>query len=104
MTVISLEVWQPTDGHASELDALLEAARRIHERLGARVTTWRQVAGPAPPGCVVYSTEFDDLTDYGTWMDRLRADDEWRTLHLQLRDDDRSVASRISSIVVTEAV
>jgi hypothetical protein len=103
MTVISLEVWQPTAGHGRDLVELLDAARRIHERLGARVTTWRQVAGPVPPDCVVYSLEFDDLTAYGLWMDRLATDAEWDRLLLRLRDGNPAVASQISAAVVVEA-
>ena len=103
MTVISLEVWQPTVGHGRDLVELLDAARRIHERLGARVTTWRQVAGPVPPDCVVYSLEFDDLTAYGVWMDRLAIDSEWEAVLALLRDSQPVVASQISAAVVVEA-
>ncbi len=76
MTVISLDVWQPMPSLWAEFDALVTSIRQIDERFGARVSTWRPIAGASSEELVVYSTEFDSLAAYQIWADRTAADAE----------------------------
>jgi hypothetical protein len=101
MTIISSSVWRPQPGHLAELTAALGEAKRIHERLGARVAAWEPVVG-GPAGCVSYTTEFDDLAAWDTFADRLDADAEWREFWRAATTGDRPVVTVVDTVLVSE--
>jgi hypothetical protein len=101
MTIVSMNVWQPGPGRAADFAAGVSAAKKIHERLGARVTVWQTVVG-GTPNTVAYTTEFDDMTSYGTWADKLQADEEWQSFWAVATSEAAPMATLVSSVLVSE--
>ena len=101
MTIVSMNVWQPGPGRAGDFAAGVSAAKKIHERLGARVTVWQTVVG-GTPNTVAYTTEFDDMTSYGTWADKLQTDEEWQSFWAMATSEPTPMATLVSSVLVSE--
>lgn len=108
MTVISLDVWQPMPNLWAEFDALVTSIRQIDERFGARVSTWRPIAGVSSEDMIVYSTEFDSMASYQMWADRTAADAEHCSYRSRLQQLGptvslgRSAAEVVNRVVVDD--
>jgi hypothetical protein len=101
MTIVSMNVWQPGPGRAADFAAGIGAAKKIHERLGARVSVWNTVVG-GTPNSIAYTTEFDDMTSYGTFVDKLQADAEWQAFWGVATAEATPMATLVSSVLVSE--
>ncbi len=79
MAVVSVDTWRPLPGRLPEFLSIGSEAKKIHERLGARVRVLRAGAGPRP-GTITYILEFDDMVKYGEFAVKLETDQEWQAL------------------------
>jgi hypothetical protein len=78
MAFINVVVWRPKAGRAAEFLAQVSEAKKMHERLGARVRVLQAGAGPNP-FTVTYVTEHTDGKAYGEFLDKLLADAEYQS-------------------------
>jgi hypothetical protein len=101
MTIVSMNVWQPGPGRAADFAAGVSAAKKIHERLGARVTVWQTVVG-GTPNTVAYTTEFDDMTAFGTFADKLATDEEWQAFWAAATSSTDAIATLVDTVLVSE--
>ena len=101
MTIVSMNVWQPGPGRTADFAAGIGAAKKIHERLGARVSVWNTIVG-GTPNTIAYTTEFDDMTSYGAFVDRLQADEEWQAFWGVATSEATPMATLVSSVLVSE--
>ncbi len=77
MAAVSVITFRPFTGRVPELLGSLSEAKRIHERLGARIRVLQAGAGPRP-GTITTVLEFDDMVKYGEFTEKLNADQEWQ--------------------------
>ncbi len=77
MAVVSVITWRPLPGRVPQFLGSVSEAKKIHERLGARVRVLQAGAGPRPL-TVAYVTEFDDMVKYGEFAVKLETDQEWQ--------------------------
>ncbi len=77
MAVLNVVTWRPKDGRAAEFLGQVAEAKKMHERLGARVRVLQAGAGPNP-FTVTYVTEHADGKAYGEFLDKLLADPEYQ--------------------------
>ena len=101
MTVVSTHVWLPSPGRDEEFTAAVSVAKKIHERLGARVAVWRTIIGGGP-NSVAYTTEFDDMTAFGTFSDKLATDEEWRAFWAAANSSTDAIATLMDTVLVSE--
>ncbi len=77
MAVVSVITFRPLPGRLPEFLGSLPEAKKIHERLGARIRVLQ--AGPGPrPRTITYVQEFDDMVKYGEFAEKLNVDQEWQ--------------------------
>jgi len=101
MTVVNTNVWLPSPGRSDEFTAAVAVAKKIHERLGARVTVWRTAIGGAP-NTVAYTTEFDDMTSFGAFADKLETDEEWQAFWAAATSSTDAIATLVDTVLVSE--
>jgi hypothetical protein len=101
MTVVSTHVWLPSPGRADEFTAAVSVAKKIHERLGARVAVWSTTIGGVPDS-VAYTTEFDDMTSFGTFADKLATDEEWQAFWAAATSSTDAIATLLNTVLVSE--
>jgi hypothetical protein len=101
MAVVSTNLWLPSPGRMDEFTAAVSVAKKIHERLGARVAVWRTSIGGAA-NSVAYTTEFDDMTSFGTFVDKLNADEEWQAFWAAATSSTDAIATLLDTVLVSE--
>lgn len=99
--IVSASVWQPERGRHAELGAAVATARRIHERLGARVAVWEPVIGGRPES-VTYTVEFDDMAGWGAFADRLADDPEWEAFWGAAAAGTAPILTVVDTVLVSE--
>ncbi len=77
MAAVSVITFRPFTGRVPELLVSLSEAKRIHERLGARIRVLQAGAGPRP-GTITYILEFDDMVKLGEFAEKSNADQEYQ--------------------------
>lgn len=86
MAVIAVTAWQINPGRGQQFISNVVEAKKIHERLGARVRVVQ--GGPGPrPGAVTYLLEFDDMVKYGEFVQKMAADAEWQAFWTRAQSD-----------------
>ena len=78
-TVANMNVWKPRSGKLQEFMAVVNKAKRIHERLGGRVRVWNAQFG-GQPQTTGYVIEHADWKKVGEFTAKLETDDEWLRL------------------------
>jgi len=101
MTVVNTNVWKPSPGRMADFTAAVSVAKKIHERLGARVAVWQTAIGGAAD-TVAYTTEFDDMTGFGTFADKLQTDEEWQAFWTAATSSTDAIATLVNTVLVTE--
>jgi hypothetical protein len=101
MTVISTNLWLPSPGRLEEFTAAVSVAKKIHERLGARVAVWRTAVG-GQANTVAYTTEFDDMASFGTFADKLATDEEWQTFWAAASSSTDAIATLVDTVLMSE--
>ncbi len=86
MAVVSVITFRPLPGRLPEFLGSLPEAKKIHERLGARIRVLQ--AGPGPrPRTITYVQEFDDMVKYGEFAEKLTVDQEWQAYFAKFWSD-----------------
>ncbi len=86
MAVVSVITFRPLPGRLPEFLGSLPEAKKIHERLGARIRVLQ--AGPGPrPRTITYVQEFDDMVKYGEFAEKLNVDQEWQAYFAKFWSD-----------------
>jgi len=75
--VAQVATWRPRDGHLSEFLANVATAKKIHERLGAKVRIWQSTFGGQPMS-LGYVIEHAGWEAFGKFGAKLEADAEWK--------------------------
>ena len=86
MAVVAVASWRIIPGHGPQFAANVATAKKIHERLGARVRVLQSGPGPRPL-TISYVTEFDDMVKYGEFSEKLSSDSEWQKFWTQAQVD-----------------
>jgi hypothetical protein len=86
MAVLNVVTWRPKDGRAAEFLGQVAEAKKMHERLGARVRVLQSGAGPNP-FTVTYVTEHADGKAYGEFLDKLLADADYQSFWAKALSD-----------------
>jgi hypothetical protein len=76
--VAQVATWRARDGHLSEFLANVATAKKIHERLGAKVRIWQSTFGGQPMS-LGYVVEHAGWEAFGKFGAKLEADAEWRS-------------------------
>jgi hypothetical protein len=77
--VASVNVWRPRPGRLQDFMAVVVRAKKIHERLRAKVRVWNSQWGGEPLS-VGYVIELPDWRAVGEFAAKLEADPEWLAL------------------------
>ncbi|MBA3583775.1 MAG: hypothetical protein H0W36_04470 [Gemmatimonadetes bacterium] len=77
MAVASISTWRPRDGKLIEFMANLASAKKIHERMGAKVRVWQTLFGPQTQ-TVGYVIEHADWAAFAEFSQKLQTDTEWQ--------------------------
>ncbi len=101
MTVVSTHLWLPSPGRMDEFTAAVSVAKKIHERLGARVAVWRTSLGGVPD-TFAYTTAFEDMTSFGTFSDKLAVDEEWQAFWAAATSSTDALATLLNTVLVSE--
>lgn len=101
MTIVSMNMWQPSPGRMAEFTAAVSVAKKIHERLGARVAVWQTSVG-GRAGSVAYTTEFDNMTAFGAFADKLQTDEEWQAFWSAATSNTEAIATLLDTVLVSE--
>ena len=75
--VAQLATWRPRDGHLQEFLANVATAKKIHERLGAKVRVWQTMFGGQAMS-LGYVIEHAGWEAFGKFGAKLEADAEWQ--------------------------
>lgn len=103
MSVNAVFFWQPGPGRQAEVLGTFATARKIHERLGARVFTRQPLFYGNQPPRLQYLMNFDDLAAYATFSGKLDADAEWQGFFVPLITAQNPVAA-LSQTVLAETI
>lgn len=79
MEVVSVFTWKIAQGRLQEALGMAETAKKIHERLGARVGTLVPIAG-GDPNTLIYTLRHEDIEAYGAFTKKLLNDPDWNSL------------------------
>ncbi len=77
MPVVQRATWKPRPGKLQEFLGNVAQAKKILERLGARVRVMNQVVGTHSP-CVLVIIESPDWKAFGERMEKMQTDQEWQ--------------------------
>jgi hypothetical protein len=99
-SVAQVATWRPRDGHLPEFMANVATAKKIHERLGAKVRVWQTMFGGQPMS-VGYVVEHGGWEEFGTFGAKLQADPEWQNFWSKALAN--PTADLLQNSVVTEA-
>lgn len=75
--VAQVAFWRARDGHLQEFLGNVASARKIHERLGAKVRVWQSTFGGQPMS-LVYVIEHAGWEAFGKFGAKLESDAEWQ--------------------------
>ncbi|SRR5579884_214228 len=101
MAVAHVVTWKVRPDRLGDFVAKAGHAKKIHERLGARVMVVQNAVG-GEPGVVDYVTSFEDLTAWTQFANALQADTEWAEFWMSVLSDPNPTATNIGSRLVTE--
>jgi hypothetical protein len=76
--VAQVATWRPRDGHLQEFLANVATAKKIHERLGAKVRVWQSMFG-GQAMTLGYVIEHAGWEAFGKFGAKLEADPEWQS-------------------------
>jgi hypothetical protein len=76
--VATIATWRPRDGKLQDFIARVATAKKIHERLGAKVRVWQTAIG-GEPFALGYVIEHESWTAFGKFGEKMEADSEWQT-------------------------
>jgi len=77
--VLIVNVWRARPGRFQDFLAVCSRAKKIHQRLGAKVRVFNNQFG-GHPSSTVYSTEHADSNAFGAFGAKLETDAEWLAL------------------------
>ncbi len=77
MAVLQTAAYRVRPGKAQQFMVDVATAKKIIERLGARVRVVNQIVGTNAP-CTVFITETADWKAYGEFSAKIEADSEWQ--------------------------
>ena len=77
MAVVQRGTWKVRPGKTQEFLANVSTAKKILERLGARVRVLNQLVGANSP-CVVVVIESPDWKAFGERLEKMQTDSEWQ--------------------------
>lgn len=92
MGILQSSVFRVRPGKAQEFMADVATAKRILERLGARVCVVNQVVGTNAP-CTVFITESADWKAYGEFSAKIETDSEWQKFYSKAALDNPNPAA-----------
>lgn len=75
--VATVATWRPRDGKTQEFVANAATAKKIHERLGAKVRVWSSNFG-GQPMTFGYVLEHRSWAAFGEFGDKMEKDNEWQ--------------------------
>jgi hypothetical protein len=75
--VAQVATWRPRDGHLHDFMANVATAKKIHERLGAKVRVWQTTFG-GQAMTIGYVIEHGGWEAFGKFGAKLEADSEWQ--------------------------
>ena len=77
--VASISTWHVREGKTQDFLAVCGKAKKIQERLGAKVRVWSSTFG-GQPGTMGYVMEFANWTAFGAFFEKIGQDSEWLSL------------------------
>jgi hypothetical protein len=75
--VASVATWRPRAGKVQEFVASAATAKKIHERLGAKVRMWSSNFG-GQPMTMGYVMEHRSWAAFGEFAEKMEKDNEWQ--------------------------
>src|ERR1035437_2178822 len=102
MAVLQSTVFRVRPGKAQQFMADVATAKKILERLGARVRVVNQVVGTNAP-CTAFITESADWKAYGEFQAKVNADSEWQTFIAKIGANREPEADQIATGLSTDA-
>ncbi|MFQ5472908.1 MAG: NIPSNAP family protein [Dehalococcoidia bacterium] len=100
MAVATIHRFRIKPGRLQEFTKMLAEGRKIHESLGGRIRVWQStIAGE--PNTISYVIEYDDMTAYAAFGDKLRSDRAWQDVVQKARGSADPSAELIGSSLVT---
>jgi hypothetical protein len=103
MAILQSSVFRVRPGKAQEFMADVATAKRILERLGARVRVVNQVVGTNAP-CTAFITESEDWKAYGEFSAKIETDSEWQKFYSKAAlDNPNPAADLIATGLSTDA-
>ncbi|HEV2363618.1 MAG TPA: hypothetical protein VGS12_05390 [Caulobacteraceae bacterium] len=76
-TISTIATWRPRDGKTSEFLASAATAKKIHERLGAKVRLYSSTFG-GQPTTLSYVLEHASWGALGAFGEKVEKDNEWQ--------------------------
>lgn len=76
--VATVATWRPRDGMLADFLGRITTAKKIHERLGAKVRVWQSNFG-GQPMTIGYVIEHASWTAFGTFGEKMQQDTEWQS-------------------------
>ena len=92
MAILQSSVFRVRPGKAQEFMVDVATAKRILERLGARVRVVNQVVGTNAP-CIAFITESADWKAYGEFSAKIETDSEWQKFYSKAALDNPNPAA-----------
>lgn len=76
--VATVATWRPRDGKLQDFFAKVATAKKIHERLGAKVRIWQTAFGGQPMS-IGYVIEHASWAEFGKFGEKIEKDTEWQS-------------------------
>lgn len=76
--VATVATWRPRDGKLQDFFAKVATAKKIHERLGAKVRIWQTAFG-GQPMTIGYVIEHASWAEFGNFGEKMERDTEWES-------------------------
>jgi len=76
--IATVSTWRPRDGKLQDFFAKVATAKKIHERLGAKVRVWQTAYG-AQPMSIGYVIEHASWAEFGNFGEKMERDTEWES-------------------------
>ncbi len=92
MAILQSSVFRVRPGKTQEFVADVATAKRILERLGARVRVVNQIVGTNAP-CTAFITESADWKAYGEFSAKIETDSEWQKFYSKAALDNPNPAA-----------
>jgi Trp operon repressor len=78
MAVVQVATWSVEQGRMQDFLTNAATAKKIHERLGARVRVLQSFLAGEASGRVAYVIECADIAEWGSWTQKQQTDPEWQ--------------------------